>query len=103
MADVMLAAGDCVAAKANVIALAISCRDDVYNRGCYKKQWDRQFSDIYDRGLLIIGATGNTGNTSMEYPGAYKTVISVSAVDKNKVWFKGSTQNDQTEIAAPGV
>ena len=103
MANVMLAADDCVAAGANIISLAISCLGDASNRGCYKKQWEAQFDDIYNQGILIIGSVGNTGSIGMEYPGAYKTVLSVSAVNQSGFWFEESTQNDQTEIAAPGV
>jgi subtilisin family serine protease len=103
MADVMIAADDCVAVGANIISLAISCLGDTSDRGCYKKQWKAQFDDIYNQGLLIIGSAGNTGSVSDEYPGAYQTVISVSAVNQSKLWFEESTQNDQVEIAAPGV
>ena len=103
MSNVMIAAEDCVAVGAKVISLAISCLEDKSNRGCYKKQWNSQFEDIYNQGILVVGSTGNTGNKSDEYPGAYKTVLSVSAVDHHGRWYKESTWNDQTEIAAPGV
>ena len=103
MADVMLAADDCVDAGAKVISIAISCLEDTSNRGCYKDQWDRQFRDIYNQGILIIGATGNTGGISDEYPGAYTSVMSVSAVNQSSFWYTESTRNNQTEIAAPGV
>ncbi len=46
---------------------------------------------------------GNTGNISEEYPGAYKTVMCVSAVNQSSFWFKKSTRNNQAEIAAPGL
>ncbi len=103
MADVMIAANDCSAVGANIISLAISCLEDASGLGCYKKQWERQFNDIYNQGILIVGSAGNTGNNRTEYPGAYGTVISVSAVDENRSWFENSTRNDQVEIAAPGV
>jgi serine protease len=103
MADVMVAAQDCVFAGAKVISLGFSCRNDTSNRGCYKRQWDRQFRDIYNQGILIIGAAGNSGKIHDEYPGAYKAVMSVSAVNQNGLWFEESTRNNQTEIAAPGV
>lgn len=103
MADVMIAADNCVAEGANIISLAISCLQDASGEGCYKSQWERQFSEIYNRGILIIGSAGNTGNKSMEYPGAYATVVSVSAVDQSKTWYEDSTRNEQVEIAAPGV
>jgi hypothetical protein len=103
MSNVMIAAEDCVAVGAKVISLAISCLGDASQRGCYKKQWKAQFEDIYNQGILVVGSTGNTGTKSDEYPGAYKTVISVSAVNQSGFWYEESTRNDQTEIAAPGV
>ena len=100
----MLAAQSCVDAGAKVINIGFSCatvepRDP---ERCYKPDWDDQFMDIYDQGVLIIGAAGNTGNISPEYPAAYRTVMSVSAVDANNMWYDLSTQNDQVEISAPG-
>ena len=103
MQDVMLAAEDCVAAGAKVISLAISCLEDTSGQRCFNKIWQEQFNNIYDQGVLIIGSAGNTGNNSMEYPGAYKSVISVSAVNQSGWWFEESTWNNQVEIAAPGV
>ena len=103
MADVMLAAQDCVNVGAKVISLAISCLDDTAGKGCKRKFWDVQFNQIYDYGVLVVGAVGNTGMISDEYPGCYKSVMSVSAVDRSSQWYSASTRNNQTEIAAPGV
>ncbi len=107
--DIVLAAQSCVDAGAKVINIGFSCatvepRDPAR---CYKNDWDDQFKDIYDQGVLIIGAAGNTGEdstlfNSTEYPGGYKTVMSVSAVDANNMWYGISTQNAQVEISAPG-
>ena len=99
----MLAAQSCVDAGAKVINIGFSCATVEPDEGrCYKPDWDDQFIDIYDQGVLIIGAAGNTGNISPEYPAAYRTVMSVSAVDANNMWYDLSTQNDQVEISAPG-
>ena len=98
----MLAAKDCDAG-AKVISISISCLEDRSGRRCFKRVWKEQFESIYNQGVLIIGSAGNTGNMSMEYPGAYETVMSVSAVDQSGMWFNETTRNDQVEIAAPGV
>jgi hypothetical protein len=103
MADVFLAAEDCVRNGANIISLAISCDEDLSGKKCYKKQWDYQLNDIYNHGVLIIGSAGNTGSISEDYPGMYQTVMSVSAVDEGNLWFNESTRNNQVEIAAPGA
>ncbi len=101
--DIMLAAQSCVNAGAKVINIGFSCASvEPDESRCYKEDWEDQFTDIYDQGVLIIGGAGNTGSNSLEYPAAYKTVMSVSAVDESDRWFDSSTQNDQVEISAPG-
>lgn len=104
MADVMLAAENCVTAGAKVISISLSCGEKETDiERCYTSEWDDQFQRIYDQNVLIIGAVGNTGNASNEHPGAYKTVMTVSAVDEQNMWYDESTRNNQVEIAAPGV
>ncbi len=57
----------------------------------------------FDQGVLLIAAAGNDGNTVMSYPASYNSVISVAAIDKNKVLADFSQRNTQVELAAPGV
>ena len=59
--------------------------------------------DLLDQGLLMIAASGNDGNTRFSYPASYDSIVSVAALDSNKdiAWF--SQQNNQVELAAPGV
>jgi subtilisin family serine protease len=66
------------------------------------------FRSAYDRGLLIVAAAGNSGNSSgtgdsVLYPARYSTVIAVAATDinNNRPWF--SSTGPDVEIAAPGV
>ena len=47
--------------------------------------------------------TGNDGNTNKSYPASYDAVMSVAAVDEDKNIADFSQQNDQVDIAAPGV
>ncbi len=83
--------------------MALSCLYDETGQGCYNEVYEQQFRNIYDQGVLIIGGAGNTAKTSDEYPGSYETVMSVSSVGANNLWFKESTRNAQVEISAPGV
>jgi subtilisin family serine protease len=63
----------------------------------------RAFDAAAGRGILSIAAAGNGGNTRKSYPASYDSVVSVAAVDSSKVVASFSQQNDQVELAAPGV
>ncbi|HAS8473334.1 TPA: peptidase S8 [Vibrio vulnificus] len=58
---------------------------------------------IYDQGVLLIAAAGNSGNTAHSYPASYDSVMSVAAVDSNNDHAAFSQATNQVEIAAPGV
>jgi major intracellular serine protease len=58
--------------------------------------------------VLVVCAAGNEGddddNTNeYAYPGAYKEVVQVGAVDKNKRLARFSNTNDEIDLVAPGV
>ncbi|KHD23952.1 peptidase S8 [Vibrio caribbeanicus] len=59
--------------------------------------------DLYDQGVLLIAAAGNSGNTAHSYPASYDAVMSVAAVDTNNDHAAFSQATDQVDIAAPGV
>ncbi len=61
------------------------------------------FDDAYSAGVLSVAAAGNAGDTSYLYPASYSSVVSVAAIDSNKNIASFSQQNDQVELAAPGV
>ncbi len=61
------------------------------------------FDDAYASGVLSVAAAGNGANTAFSYPASYNSVVSVAAVDSNKVVAGFSQQNNQVELAAPGV
>jgi serine protease len=61
------------------------------------------FQNAWDAGVLSIAAAGNGGNTRTSYPAGYSSVISVAAVDSNKVVADFSQKNSTVELAAPGV
>ncbi|BDM64159.1 peptidase S8 [Shewanella sp. NFH-SH190041] len=64
---------------------------------------DRAFAAAEDRGILSIAAAGNDGNTRHSYPASYNSVVSVAAIDNNKLHADFSQQTNQVELAAPGV
>lgn len=55
------------------------------------------------KGLLLIAAAGNSGNTATSYPAGYPEVVSVAAVDENRARAGFSQANADVELAAPGV
>lgn len=56
----------------------------------------------YDRGVLIVAATGNDNLSVIGYPAAYDEVIAVGAVDINKVRAFYSNYGAGMELMAPG-
>jgi serine protease len=59
--------------------------------------------DLYNKGVLLVAAAGNDGTTGVSYPAGYTSVISVAAIDQNKVVASFSQKNSDVELAAPGV
>lgn len=62
----------------------------------------------YDYGILLVAAAGNDGKVSgigdtVDYPGAYSSVIAVAATDSNNVRASFSSTGPDVELAAPGV
>ncbi len=94
--DLVDAAYRCQAGGANVISMSLGgSRSNVRER--------RAFDDLYAQGILNVAAAGNDGTTAYSYPASYNSVISVAAVDSTNTVAGFSQQNDQVELAAPGV
>jgi len=54
-------------------------------------------------GSLIVAASGNGGNSTVNYPAGYPEVVSVAATDNKDAKASFSTYNSDVEVAAPGV
>jgi subtilisin family serine protease len=86
----------CIDNNADVINMSLG--------GPRSSRWERtEFQAAYDAGILSIAAAGNDGNTRHSYPASYDSVVSVAAIDLNKVVADFSQQTNQVELAAPGV
>jgi subtilisin len=59
----------------------------------------------YEAGLLLVAAGGNSfqGGEPVEYPGAYDSVIAVTATDINDDTGDFASVGPELELAAPGV
>lgn len=65
-------------------------------------------NNAYNKGLLLVAAAGNSGNSkgvgnTVEYPARYGSVIAVSATNKNDERPSWSSTGPDVELAAPGV
>ena len=56
-------------------------------------------------GLLLVAAAGNAGPGmgTIGFPGRYRNVIAVSAIDNNNVIASFSSRGNEVELCAPGV
>merc|ERR1712038_1380618 len=58
---------------------------------------------LHEKGVLLIAAAGNGGNSAFSYPASYDHIMSVAAVASNRVRASFSQFNNQVEISGPGV
>jgi len=96
--------------SSDLVAALDVCRDNGANvvnmslGGNFKSRMEEAaFQQADYAGVLSVAAAGNDGNTRKSYPASYSSVISVAAIDENKLIADFSQQNDQVELAAPGV
>jgi serine protease len=95
--DLINALNTCRTAGADIVSMSLG-------GGRAIGPWEeRAFNDAYNAGVLSIAAAGNAGNTSLSYPASYNSVVSVGALDENKVVADFSQKNSQVELTAPGV
>lgn len=71
--------------------------------GGYSRALELVFDEAWNRNILNVAAAGNTGRKDRHYPSAYKSVISVPAVDRNEQRAYFSTISEVNEVSAPGV
>jgi serine protease len=94
--SIMQAVQGCVDSGARVVSMSLG--------GPSGSDIARQFyKEIYDQGVLIVAAAGNSGDTGQLYPASFPYIMSVAAVDQNFTRPGFSQCNSQVEIAGPGV
>ena len=97
--SVASAANECAKVGAKVINMSLGCS----GRRCASATEESIFNNLASQGVLSIAAAGNAGNTQLSYPASYSSVVSVAAVDENRVVADFSQQNSQVELSGPGV
>lgn len=55
-----------------------------------------------NNGVLLVGAAGNNGSDTMNYPAAYDDVLSVAATNQNNELAEFSNYGSWVDVAAPG-
>ncbi|HSW03199.1 S8 family serine peptidase [Aquabacterium sp.] len=86
----------CVRARANVVSMSLG--------GSSPSPIEQRVATLMSkRGMLVIAAAGNAGDTSTSYPAGFVEVMSVAAIDENMAKAGFSQSNADVEIAAPGV
>lgn len=73
-----------------------------FGGGGYSAVEQEAIDDAARRGVLVVVAAGNGGRASLEYPGAYRHVLTVGAVDSADRKLGISTSGPQVALAAPG-
>ena len=68
----------------------------------YSKVEQAAIDDATRAGALVIAASGNTGSNAKEYPGAYRHVLAVGAVEPSGQPLPDSTRGLHVAVAAPG-
>jgi thermitase len=57
----------------------------------------------WDKGVVVVAAAGNNGDTAPMYPAYYINCIAVAATDANDARASWSNYGDWVDVAAPGV
>ena len=72
--------------------------------GAKSKTLENAVNYAWGKGVVIVAAAGNSGNTSPTYPGYYSNVIAVAATDQNDRKASWSSYSNRwVDVAAPGV
>jgi subtilisin family serine protease len=61
------------------------------------------YNQIRKNGTLIVVASGNDSSKKVSFPGAYQSVVTVGAVDRNNRLASFSNTGAQLDLVAPGV
>jgi subtilisin family serine protease len=86
----------CLRARSNVVSMSLGGPD--------ASRIEQRIADrLAKRNVLVIAAAGNGGTSDVEYPAGFASVVSVAAIDSNKVIADFSQFNADVELAGPGV
>lgn len=55
------------------------------------------------KGIIVVAASGNSGDYNMTYPAKYDNVVAVGATDQNNNLASFSSRGSQLDVVAPGA
>jgi subtilisin family serine protease len=85
------------AIELNVDIISISMGTSVYDAPL-----EKAVSLASKQGIIVLGAAGNCGCRSYEFPSSCKDAISVGSIDLNRNLSPFNTKNDFVSVFAPG-
>jgi len=56
----------------------------------------------WEKGCILVAASGNNGSSPINYPAAYNTVIAVGSVGRTGLWSSFSNYGTDLDLVAPG-
>jgi subtilisin len=92
----------CISNKMHVLSMSLG-------GGGAPSALETMCNTAFSKGLLLVAAAGNSGppppgtSSSVGFPGKYKNVIAVSAIDSSDVIAGFSSRGPEIEVCAPGV
>ncbi|MBI2146852.1 S8 family peptidase, partial [Candidatus Woesearchaeota archaeon] len=69
----------------------------------YSQIFKEKVQEAYTKGVLLVGAAGNNGGTTVLYPAGYSDVIAVGATEMDDNLASFSNTGYQIELVAPGT
>ena len=95
--DLIAAFDACVSAKANIISMSLGGPGSTLAE-------QRAVNDLFTKEkIMLVAASGNSGNSDFEYPASYDGVVSVGSVNFNRDVSNFSTFNNKVDLTAPGT
>lgn len=92
----------CIANKMHILSMSLG-------GGGAPAALEAMCNTAFNNGLLLIAAAGNNGapvppkTSSVDFPGKYKNVVAVSAIDNANMIAGFSSRGPEVELCAPGV
>lgn len=69
----------------------------------YSQLFEQMINDAYEKGILIVAASGNDGlENSVHYPAKFENVIAVSSVNESLKLSGFSSTGNELDFSAPG-
>lgn len=88
---------------AHIISMSIVIVPEEITNTTSIKLVEEALQYAYDNGVLIVSSAGNSGTEFIRLPANHSAVISVGAVDENKILASFSSFGPDLEVVAPGV